>query len=161
SARRHSEPGLVGRGVRPTVERADLPLPRRRATDVPSRRRSRRCARGKTKNALQVLSTVTNYSVEDVASARGGPGWFQLYSTSDWPSTQRMLKRAEDAGCKAVAWTVDIPVRNLEPVARFDRDKEPLCQACHAGMPANAFEMRHMFDGVDMTKVRMGLAGLT
>jgi isopentenyl diphosphate isomerase/L-lactate dehydrogenase-like FMN-dependent dehydrogenase len=115
----------------------------------------------KAKNALQVLSTVTNYSVEDVAAARGGPGWFQLYSTSDWPSTQRMLKRAEDAGCKAVAWTVDIPVRNLEPVARFDRDKEPLCQACHAGMPANAFEMRHMFDGVDMTKVRLGLAGLT
>jgi isopentenyl diphosphate isomerase/L-lactate dehydrogenase-like FMN-dependent dehydrogenase len=28
-------------------------------------------------------------------------------------------------------------------------------------MPANAFEMRHMFDGVDMTKVRMGLGGLT
>jgi len=115
----------------------------------------------KTKNALQVLSTVTNFSVEDVAAARGGPGWFQLYTTSDWPSTQRMLERAEDAGCTAVAWTVDIPVRNLEPVARFDRDQDPLCQACHAGMPTNAFEMRHMFDGVDMTKVRMGLAGLT
>ena len=27
----------------------------------------------KTKNALQVLSTVTNFSVEDVAAARGGP----------------------------------------------------------------------------------------
>jgi isopentenyl diphosphate isomerase/L-lactate dehydrogenase-like FMN-dependent dehydrogenase len=26
-------------------------------------------------------------------------------------------------------------------------------------MPTNAFEMRHMFDGIDMTKVRMGLAG--
>jgi 4-hydroxymandelate oxidase len=79
----------------------------------------------KSKNALQVLSTVTNFSVEDVAAARGGPGWFQLYSTSDWPSTQRMLKRAEDSGCTAVAWTVDIPIRNLEPVARFDRDKDP------------------------------------
>ena len=115
----------------------------------------------KSKNALQVLSTVTNFSVEDVAAARGGSGWFQLYSTSDWPSTQRMLKRAEDSGCTAVAWTVDIPIRNLEPVARFDRDKDPLCQACHAGMPADPFTMRHMFDGVDMSKVRMGLAGLT
>jgi isopentenyl diphosphate isomerase/L-lactate dehydrogenase-like FMN-dependent dehydrogenase len=115
----------------------------------------------KTKNALQVLSTVTNYSVEDVASARGGPGWFQLYTTSDWPSTRRMLERAEAAGCTAVAWTVDIPARNLEAVGRFDRDSDPLCQACHAGMPANAFEMRHMFDGVDMTKMRMGLGGLT
>jgi isopentenyl diphosphate isomerase/L-lactate dehydrogenase-like FMN-dependent dehydrogenase len=115
----------------------------------------------KAKNALQVLSTVTNYSVEDVAAARGGPGWFQLYTTSDWPSTLGMLKRAEDAGCTAVAWTVDIPVRNLEAVARFDRDRDPACQACHAGMPANAFEMRHMFDGVDMTKVRLSLAGLS
>jgi isopentenyl diphosphate isomerase/L-lactate dehydrogenase-like FMN-dependent dehydrogenase len=114
----------------------------------------------KTKNTLQVLSTVTNFSVEDVAAARGGPGWFQLYSTSDWPTTRRMLERAEAAGCTAVAWTVDIPVRNLEPVARFDRDEDPICQACHAGMP-EAFSLRHMFDGVDMSKVRMGLAGLT
>jgi isopentenyl diphosphate isomerase/L-lactate dehydrogenase-like FMN-dependent dehydrogenase len=114
----------------------------------------------KTRNALQVLSTVTNFSVEDVAAARGGPGWFQLYSTSDWPTTERMIKRAEDAGCTAVAWTVDIPARNLEPVARFDRDADPACQACHAGMP-EAFTLRHMFDGVDMTKVRMGLAGLS
>ncbi len=115
----------------------------------------------KAKNALQVLSTVTNYSVEDVAAARDGPGWFQLYTTSDWPSTQRMLERAEDSGCTAVAWTVDIPARNLEAVGRFDRDTDPLCQACHAGMPANPFELRHMFDGVDMTRVRFGLGGLT
>jgi isopentenyl diphosphate isomerase/L-lactate dehydrogenase-like FMN-dependent dehydrogenase len=114
----------------------------------------------KTKNALQVLSTVTNFSVEDVARARGGPGWFQLYTTSDWAATLGMVKRAEDAGCTALAWTVDIPVRNLEPVARFNRDVDPVCQACHAGMP-DAFSLRHMFDGIDMTKVRMGLGGLT
>jgi isopentenyl diphosphate isomerase/L-lactate dehydrogenase-like FMN-dependent dehydrogenase len=115
----------------------------------------------KTKNALQVLSTVANYSVEDVAAARGAPGWLQLYSVSDWATTERMVKRAEDAGCTAVAWTVDIPMRNLEPVARFDRDEDPACQACHAGMPANPFAMRPMFDGVDMTQVRMGMAGRT
>jgi isopentenyl diphosphate isomerase/L-lactate dehydrogenase-like FMN-dependent dehydrogenase len=115
----------------------------------------------KTKNALQVLSTVANYSVEDVAAARGAPGWLQLYSVSDWATTERMVKRAEDAGCTAVAWTVDIPMRNLEPVARFDRDNDPACQACHAGMPADPFAMRPMFNGVDMTKVRMGLAGRT
>jgi isopentenyl diphosphate isomerase/L-lactate dehydrogenase-like FMN-dependent dehydrogenase len=114
----------------------------------------------KTKNALQVLSTVTNFSVEDVARARGGPGWFQLYTTSDWAATLGMVKRAEDAGCTALAWTVDIPVRNLEPVARFNRDVDPVCQSCHAGMP-DAFSLRHMFDGIDMTKVRMGLGGLT
>jgi isopentenyl diphosphate isomerase/L-lactate dehydrogenase-like FMN-dependent dehydrogenase len=114
----------------------------------------------KTKNALQVLSTVTSFSVEDVATARGGPGWFQLYTTSDWAATKGMLERAEAAGCTALAWTVDIPMRNLEAVGRYDRDTEPVCQACHAGMP-DAFSMRPMFTGIDMTKVRMGLAGLT
>ena len=111
-------------------------------------------------DALQVLSTVTSFSVEDVAAAREGPGWFQLYATSDWPTTERMIKRAEDAGCTALAWTVDIPARNLEALGRFDRDGDPVCQSCHAGMP-DAFSMRRMFDGADMTKVRMGLAGLT
>src|SRR5205809_407408 len=38
-------------------------------------------ARGaKSKNVVQALSTVTNYSVEDVRAARGAPGWYQLYS---------------------------------------------------------------------------------
>jgi isopentenyl diphosphate isomerase/L-lactate dehydrogenase-like FMN-dependent dehydrogenase len=113
----------------------------------------------KAKNALQVLSTVANLSVEDVAAARDGPGWLQLYSVSDWAANERMLKRAEDAGCTAVAWTVDIPMRNLEPLGRVDRDNDPVCQACHAGMPANPFLMRRMFDGVDMTTARMGMAG--
>lgn len=113
----------------------------------------------KTKNALQVLSTVASLSVEDVAAARGAPGWLQLYSLSDWSANERLLKRAEDAGCTAVAWTVDIPARNLEPMSRFDRNNDPVCQACHASMPSNPFLMRRMFDGIDMTKVRMGMAG--
>ncbi len=115
----------------------------------------------KSKNALQILSTVTSLSVEDGAAARVGPGWFHLYTTSDWPTTERMIKRAEDAGCTALAWTVDIPVRNLEALERFDRDTDPVCQACHAGMPADPFRMRRMFDGVDMSRVRMGLGGLS
>ena len=115
----------------------------------------------KTKNALQILSTVTSKSVEDVAAARGGPGWFQLYTVSDWAATEHMLKRAEAAGCTAVAWTVDIPIRNLEALERFDRDVDPVCQSCHEFMPADPFKMRRMFDGVDMSKVRMGLTGLS
>ena len=115
----------------------------------------------KSKNVLQALSTVANYSVEDVAKARGAPGWYQLYSTNDWPSTLKQLKRAEAAGCTAVAWTVDIPARNLEPVARFNRDRDPLCQACHAGGDDAGWSLRPMFNGIDMKTVRMGLGGLT
>jgi isopentenyl diphosphate isomerase/L-lactate dehydrogenase-like FMN-dependent dehydrogenase len=114
----------------------------------------------KTHNALQVLSTVTNRSVEDVAAARGAPGWFQLYTTSSWPATQRMLERAEASGCTAVAWTVYIPARNLEPSARFNRDNDPVCQACHAGGSEATWRMRPMFDDVDMRTVQMGIGGL-
>jgi isopentenyl diphosphate isomerase/L-lactate dehydrogenase-like FMN-dependent dehydrogenase len=114
----------------------------------------------KTKNSLQVLSTVANSSVEDVAAARGASGWLQLYSTSDWPTTQGMLKRAEDAGCTAVAWTVDIPSRNLELVGRFDPANDPSCQVCHSKF-TGTFAMRPMFDGVNMARVRLGLGGMT
>jgi isopentenyl diphosphate isomerase/L-lactate dehydrogenase-like FMN-dependent dehydrogenase len=119
-------------------------------------------ARGaKSKNVVQALSTVANYSVEDVRAARGAPGWYQLYSTSDWPSTLKQIKRAEAAGCTAVAWTVDVPARNLEPIARFNRGKDPVCQACHGGVEDGGWSQRPMFDGIDMSTVRMGLNGLT
>ena len=38
----------------------------------------------KAKKHLQVLSTVTTTSVEDVNAARGEPVWFQLYQRDDW-----------------------------------------------------------------------------
>jgi len=116
----------------------------------------------KAKNALQMLSTVANFSVEDVAAARGAPGWFQLYPTSKWENTLAMVKRAERAGCTALAVTVDVPARNLEPVERFDRDNDPVCQACHAAAVGQSpWRLRHMFDGLDMTGATMGITGLT
>ena len=119
-------------------------------------------ARGaKSKNVVLALSTVANYSIEDVLAARGAPGWYQLYSTNDWPSTLKQIKRAEAAGCTALAWTVDIPARNLEPVARFNRDKDPLCQACHSGGDDAGWSLRPMFKDLDMKTVRMGLGTLT
>src|SRR5881394_88099 len=115
----------------------------------------------KAKNALQVLSTVTDYSVEDVSKARGAPIWFQLYATSNWDVTQRMIKRAEQAGCTALAFTVDLPARNLEPIARFDRDHNPLCLACHEPGVEASYRAKHMFDGVGVRAMNMGVAGLT
>ena len=62
----------------------------------------------KTKNHLQVLSTVATTSIEDVIAARGAPVWFQLYHQDDWNQTKQMLKRAEHAGAPAVVFTVDL-----------------------------------------------------
>lgn len=111
-----------------------------------------------TRNVLQILSTVTNRSVEEVADARGGPIWFQLYPTSDWEITRAMIRRAETAGCTALVLTVDIPARNMEESARLRRDTNPECQSCHTG---DAWSTKPMFEGVDMSRLRMGIAGLT
>ncbi len=63
------------------------------------------------KKTLQILSTVTTHSVEDVIKARGGPVWYQLYAVSNWALTEKVVKRAEDAGCPVVAWTIDLAGR--------------------------------------------------
>jgi 4-hydroxymandelate oxidase len=114
----------------------------------------------RSRNALQILSTVTNFSVEDVTAARGAPIWFQLYPTSDWELTRAMIKRAEAAGCTALALTVDIPARNLEPIVRFNRDGNAVCQACHEPGLAGAYRAKPMFDAANLQGMRMGIAGL-
>ncbi len=115
----------------------------------------------RSKNALQILSTVTNESVEDVTRARGAPIWYQLYPPQDWDVLLAMLERVEDAGCPALVLTVDLPTRNLEDIARFRRDTNPVCQTCHTPGVEAAFATKAMFDGVDMSRMRMSIAGLT
>ena len=71
-----------------------------------------------------------------------------------------MLKRAEDAGCTAVAWTVDIPSRNLELVGRFDPANDPTCQVCHSKCRA-PLPCAPCSTASNMARVRMGMAGMT
>ena len=115
----------------------------------------------RTANTLQILSTVTNNSVEDVTEARGAPLWYQLYPTANWTFTRDMIQRAEDAGCTALALTVDIPARNLEPIARFSRDTNEECQACHQPGFEAAFRRKAMFADADLSNLGMGIRGLT
>ena len=115
----------------------------------------------KAKNAPQAISTFTNHSVEDVIEARGGPIWFQLYPPGNWEFAREMIKRAERAGCAALVLTVDLPARNLEPMARFRRDTDPVCVACH-GPGTEALHRRPMVDVFDRaTMGGTGISGLT
>ena len=57
-----------------------------------------------------VVSTVSNYSVSEVATAFGPNLWFQLYPTSDRKITKLLLEKAEQAGCPVCMLTVDTPV---------------------------------------------------
>ena len=115
----------------------------------------------KAKNTLQILSTVTNNSVEDVSRARGAPIWFQLYPTSDWNLTSNMIRRAEDSGCTALALTVDIAARNMEESARLRRGENPQCIACHEPGSGLSLAAKPMFSDFDLDGVRMGIGGLT
>jgi isopentenyl diphosphate isomerase/L-lactate dehydrogenase-like FMN-dependent dehydrogenase len=115
----------------------------------------------KARGHLQVLSTVTSTGVEDVIAARGAPVWFQLYTTSSFEVSRKLVQRAEAAGCPAVAVTVDLPAgRNIETALRFARTDTRTCTACHAPGGSPLFS-RPMFSQLDTTGVTIASASLT
>jgi 4-hydroxymandelate oxidase len=90
------------------------------------------------KGHLQILSTQTSIAVEDVAKARSGPLWYQLYTTDNFEVTTKLVKRAEAAGCPAVAVTVDLPAgRNTETMTRLQRTDTRNCGSCHEDATGN------------------------
>ncbi len=108
----------------------------------------------KSRKALMILSTATNTSVEDVAKAMGGPLWHQLYATNKWELTQRIVHRAEAAGCPAVVLTVDTNFgRNTETFERLKRLDTRKCPVCHTPEVGGFYKRKPMFEGVDLTGV--------
>jgi len=100
----------------------------------------------KAQEHLQVLSTVTTTSVEDVAAARGEPVWYQLYPTPVWSIAERLIERAEGAGSPALVLTVDSPASSdRDTLERWARDDPRDCVRCHA-VP---LERKPMYDGLD------------
>jgi 4-hydroxymandelate oxidase len=121
------------------------------------------------KDHLQILSSVTTSSVEDVIAARGMPVWQQLYPTNVWEVSRAIVKRAEAAGCPAIALTVDLQEgSNRETLFRAQRVDKRECSACHSssytgfargkpGVNSGGFAQwaarKPMFDGLDVSKV--------
>jgi len=103
----------------------------------------------KAKKATQILSTVSSSSVEDVARALGGPLWYQLYMPVNWEGTEKMVRRAEAAGCPVLVWTVDLlGGRNTETATRMRRNDTRNCLSCHtAGV--GSLKGRPMLDGIE------------
>jgi isopentenyl diphosphate isomerase/L-lactate dehydrogenase-like FMN-dependent dehydrogenase len=106
----------------------------------------------KARDHLKVLSTVATTSYEDASRARGEPIWFQLYPTSDWAITERLLARVEAAGCPVVVLTVDLLVgSNRETQQRFARRDSRACDGCHGTTPAEYVRRKPMFEGVNVS----------
>jgi 4-hydroxymandelate oxidase len=115
----------------------------------------------KARGHLQILSTVTSTGVEEVIAARGAPVWFQLYTTSSFDITTKLVRRAEAAGCPAVAVTVDVPAgRNIETALRWARTDTRTCTACHAPGGSAPFT-RPMFSQLDTTGLSISSSSLT
>jgi isopentenyl diphosphate isomerase/L-lactate dehydrogenase-like FMN-dependent dehydrogenase len=66
---------------------------------------------------LMCCSTIASTSIEDIAAAATGPLWFQLYIYRDRDVTRDLVRRAEEAGCRAIVLTVDTPL-----LGRRERD---------------------------------------
>jgi 4-hydroxymandelate oxidase len=93
---------------------------------------------------IMILSALSNSSIEEVMVGATGPIWFQLYVYKDREATLSLVQRAESAGCKAIALTVDaqvwgrrerdiknrfrlpkgLSIKNLMPAGREDFPKE-------------------------------------
>jgi 4-hydroxymandelate oxidase len=105
---------------------------------------------------LQILSTMTSDTVEDVIKARGAPIWLQLYATNKWEVAEAITKRAENAGCTGLAVTVDRSGgRNQETLARLRPSDTRDCNGCHDRSTfQTSLRGRAMFRGLDLTGLR-------
>jgi isopentenyl diphosphate isomerase/L-lactate dehydrogenase-like FMN-dependent dehydrogenase len=110
----------------------------------------------KTGNHLQILSTVTTSSVEEVTEARGAPVWYQLYATNKWEVSKALVLRAEKAGCPVVAITVDRSGgRNQETLFRLRPTDTRDCSGCHdRSSLATNMKQRSMFEGIDLAGLK-------
>ena len=118
----------------------------------PDGERAAASAAGKRK-ALQILSTLTTVSVEDVMQAHGHPVWQQLYTTNVPAIGEKVVARAENAGASAIVFTIDLlgGGHRRETQALLARTDTRTCGTCHTPRTGYDFSRKRMFDGLDMT----------
>ena len=119
----------------------------------------------RSRKTLQILSTAATTSVEDVNTERGEPVWYQLYPTSSLAVAEKLVKRAESAGCPVLVVTVDIPAgRKTDSELRYRMLDTRDCKMCHAqgGLGTGGyFQRKPMFQGIDMTNQTLFAPALT
>ncbi|MBZ5633950.1 MAG: alpha-hydroxy-acid oxidizing protein [Acidobacteriia bacterium] len=118
----------------------------------------------KTKQTQMILSTQTSVPIEDVNKAYGKPVWFQLYTTSRWDATEKLVKRAEDSGSPVLVFTVDQQAgRNTETQARIRPQDTRNCGACHEGGGPATFSQqgKPMYAGIDTNGIGLVDPALT
>lgn len=82
--------------------------------------------------ALMVVSTLSSRTMEEVAAEGGAERWFQLYPYRDREITAALVRRAEEAGYRAICLTVDTP-----RLGRREVDVRNRLEIPPEAMPAN------------------------
>ena len=108
----------------------------------------------KSRSTHMMLSTGTSTPLEEVRDARDAAIWQQVYVTNEWAVATAVIRRAEDAGCAAIAVTVDTPGgRNNETLKRAqDIDNRP-CTGCHINNSHDIWRRGPMYKGIDVSRV--------
>lgn len=115
--------GITERKLSTTVLGQEIALP---IMAAPSGSHQRVHAEGEVASArgshsagtVMMLSTVSNFSIEEVAQASNGLNWFQSYVLRDRAMTADLIQRAEAAGFTAIVLTVDNISGRLNGMAR-------------------------------------------
>ncbi len=121
--------------------------------------------------SLFIASTMASRSFEEIAAAAGGTWWLQVYWLRQREVLGRMLRRAADAGCKALMLTVDTPrlgrrlrdIRNgftLPPGIRAVNVESSVMAAAHERDPRASALQRHVASEFDPTITWADLAWL-
>jgi 4-hydroxymandelate oxidase len=90
-------------------------------------------------DSLQILSTASAKSLDEVVEARGAPVWFMMMGSRLWQLTRWQIRRAEGAGCPVAVLTVDyVGFGSQDRLRRFRGPGDPFrtrestdCKACH------------------------------
>jgi (S)-2-hydroxy-acid oxidase len=108
----------------------------------------------KSRSTQMMLSTGSSTPLEAVRDARGAPIWQQLYPTNDWKVAAAVVRRAEDAGCTAIALTVDLRGgRNNETLSRAMQVDNRPCTSCHVNNSHDIWRRGSLYKGLDVSRV--------
>lgn len=102
-------------------------------------------------DTIFTLSTMSSYSIEDVASSSSSEKWFQLYVYKNREITLELVERAEEAGYSALVVTVDVPAMGMR--TRDIRNKFSLPPDIDAAN-FKKFGLASMSDKTDGSKVK-------
>ena len=100
-------------------------------------------------DACMVLSTLSSFRLEEVATVADGAKWFQLYFQSRREDTLVLVERARNAGYEALVVTLDAPVQppNLAALrAGFHLPADAM--AGHVPAPVPEHEGSRVFQGL-------------